>query len=171
MSKVKVYQVNIPKKGTPVVTSVYGGNTGVASISDLPKKARNVIKKFTDLDEDDNRPAPSPVEDDEDWDDDDDDDQLEEIYPDVDEDVQDGEKVLSLELPGFSREDVTVKLDEDGGLLISGNNGEKEFYTEYSLSGDDNENDIYAELTDGILEITIGTVEDDSRDTREIPVN
>jgi HSP20 family protein len=88
--------------------------------------------------------------------------------PDVDIHASDDQVVFSVDLPGVSKGDVTIKIDETNALVITGKNSCAEqgnavlrqynvgnFYRAFQLSDDYDKDEVTAKLENGLLVVTI----------------
>ena len=88
--------------------------------------------------------------------------------PDVDIYVSDDEAKFIVDLPGVSKGEVTIEVDENDSLIIRGNNSMKEpdnpvlrqyrtgnYYRAFQLSKEYDKEKVSAVLENGLLEVTI----------------
>ncbi|MHA1224246.1 MAG: hypothetical protein ACTSP3_13550 [Candidatus Heimdallarchaeaceae archaeon] len=81
------------------------------------------------------------------------------------------ELYLIVELPGFSKEDINLKLVKKK-LRLSGNNGKREINVEIPIDYEvDTNKKIAATMRNGILEVKLHLLETENGDGTEIPIN
>jgi len=88
--------------------------------------------------------------------------------PDVDIYVSDDAALFAVDMPGVSKGDVTIQVDESDTLIIKGKNSRKEpgspvlrqyysgdYYRAFQLSDEYDKEKISAKLANGLLEVTV----------------
>ena len=94
-----------------------------------------------------------------------------EVAYDLQVDKENNELYLIVELPGFAKDHVNLKLVKNG-LLLAANNGKREIDTKIPISQViDRDENISATMRHGILEVKLKLLDVENGDETDIPIN
>jgi HSP20 family protein len=84
-------------------------------------------------------------------------------------DIVDGVLTMNFDVPGLSKSDITIKV-EDRVITLEGENGDRTFNKQYKLNEDWDINQAEAKVKNGVLSLSIPKVKEKKKKVLEIIV-